>query len=181
MSCCPIIHWCPIKVDVPAHWCLVFLWFIFCFWPSLLVWRTIWKNNRLIKRLPEWRFSSAANYLIDQNIPQNGDVMIIGNLIQKNDEKYATYQLSDWSKHSLVDYYSWTGPDPRKVIKLFLTVCVCRVYIVKKCLFLFQIDLNESSLKSQWNASKSEMKEEFDFGIKISSYLLLCHHIIFVS
>ena len=45
--------------------------FIFCFWPSLVVWRTIWKNNRLIKRLPEWSFSS-----------------------------FVGGQLSDWSKHS---------------------------------------------------------------------------------
>ena len=110
-----------------------FLCFIFSFWPSLVVWRTIWKNNRLIKRLPEWRFSSTANDLIDQNIPENGDVMIIGNLIGWNDEeKYSTDQLSDWSRHSPVDYYSWTGPDPTKVIELFFEVDVCRGCIFKR-------------------------------------------------
>ena len=43
----PLSHWCP----GPLMSC--FLCFIFSFWPSLVVWRTIWKNNRLIKRLPE--------------------------------------------------------------------------------------------------------------------------------
>ena len=121
----------PFHIDVPAHWCLV---------SSVLfsVFDRVWLFDEQFERTTGWssvcrRFSSTANDLIDQNIPENGDVMIIGNLIGWNDEeKYSTDQLSDWSRHSPVDYYSWTGPDPTKVIELFFEVDVCRGCIFKR-------------------------------------------------
>ena len=134
------------------------------------------KEQRLIKRLLERRFSSPANYfwLIKT---ENGDVMTIGNpwsTVEKHEmEKWFQYQLSGLSTRSPDDCCSWTGLDPRKVLKLFLPV-----EVVKEYPLLFQIDLNESSSKSKWNTRKS-WTEELWFCWNIQSqYRTFCLFVI---
>ena len=103
--------------------------------------------------------SSAANYLIDQNIPRKGDVMIIGNLMSR-----WKVWWGDWPTIWLIRtlprrllFLNWTGPWN------YCWIIICRVCIEKKCVLLFQMDLNGSSSKSNWNTWKREMEEEFWF------------------
>ena len=88
-------------------------------------------------------------------------------------EKWFQYQLSGLSTRSPDDCCSWTGLDPRKVLKLFLPV-----EVVKEYPLLFQIDLNESSSKSKWNTRKS-WTEELWFCWNIQSqYRTFCLFVI---